>query len=25
LITITNTRGETLFSARESFYWHAPD
>src|SRR5881296_887013 len=25
LITITNTRSETLFSARESFYWHAPD
>src|SRR2546426_2840773 len=25
LITITNTRGETLFSARESFYWHEPD
>ena len=25
LIRITNTRGETLFSARESFYWHAPD
>lgn len=25
LITITNTRGETLFSARQSFYWHAPD
>jgi len=25
LVTITNTRGETLFSARESFYWHAPD
>jgi hypothetical protein len=25
LITITNTRGETLFRARESFYWHAPD
>jgi hypothetical protein len=24
-ITITNTRGETLFRARESFYWHAPD
>ena len=25
LITITNTRGETLFRARESFYWHSPD
>src|SRR5229473_187718 len=25
LITITNTRGETLFRARESFYWHTPD
>src|SRR5438034_2974206 len=25
MITITNTRGETLFRARESFYWHAPD
>jgi hypothetical protein len=25
LITITNTRGETLFRARESFYWHEPD
>jgi hypothetical protein len=25
LVTITNTRGETLFRARESFYWHAPD
>jgi len=24
-ITITNTRGETLFRAHESFYWHAPD
>jgi hypothetical protein len=24
-ITITNTRGETLFRARESFYWHTPD
>jgi len=24
-ITITNTRGETVFRARESFYWHAPD
>src|SRR5439155_1216806 len=24
-ITITNTRSETLFRARESFYWHAPD
>src|SRR2546422_8940927 len=25
LVTFTNTRGETLFRARESFYWHAPD
>jgi hypothetical protein len=25
LITITNTRGETVFRARESFSWHAPD
>src|SRR6267143_832370 len=25
LITLTNTRGETLFRARQSFYWHAPD
>ncbi len=25
MVTITNTRGETLFRARESFYWHAPD
>src|SRR5216110_1229409 len=25
LVTMSNTRGETLFSARESFYWHAPD
>jgi len=25
MITITNTRGETLFRARESFYWDAPD
>ncbi len=24
-VTVTNTRGETLFRARESFYWHAPD
>ncbi|HEY3220680.1 MAG TPA: hypothetical protein VGJ80_08110 [Gemmatimonadales bacterium] len=24
-ITITNTRGETLYRARESFLWHAPD
>jgi hypothetical protein len=24
-ITITNTRGETVFRARESFLWHAPD
>ena len=25
LVTVTNTRGETLFRARESFYWHEPD
>src|SRR6266487_2641220 len=25
LVTLTNTRGETLFRARQSFYWHAPD
>ena len=25
LITVTNTRGETLYRARESFLWHAPD
>jgi len=25
LVTVTNTRGETLFRARQSFYWHAPD
>src|SRR5881396_3042521 len=25
LVTVTNTRGETLFRARESFYWHTPD
>ena len=24
-VTVTNTRGETLFRARESFYWHTPD
>src|SRR5258706_645576 len=24
-ITITNTRGETLFRARQPFYWHAPE
>jgi len=24
-ITITNTRGETVFRARDPFYWHAPD
>ena len=24
-VTFANTRGETLFRARESFYWHAPD
>lgn len=25
LITVTNTRGETLYRARDSFLWHAPD
>ena len=25
MVTVTNTRGETLFRARQSFYWHAPD
>jgi hypothetical protein len=25
LITITNTRGEILYRARDSFRWHAPD
>jgi len=25
MVTVTNTRGETLFRARESFYWHEPD
>ena len=25
VVTLTNTRGETLFRARESFYWHEPD
>jgi len=25
VVTVTNTRGETLFRARESFYWHTPD
>jgi hypothetical protein len=25
LITMTNTRGETLYRAQESFYWHEPD
>lgn len=24
-ITITNTRGETVYRARDSFYWHVPD
>ena len=24
-VTVTNTRGETVFRARESFYWHTPD
>jgi hypothetical protein len=24
-ITVTNTRGETLYRARDSFRWHAPD
>jgi hypothetical protein len=25
LITVTNTRGETLYRARDSFRWHTPD
>jgi len=25
LVTMTNTRGEVLYSARQSFYWHEPD
>jgi hypothetical protein len=25
LITVTNTRGETLYRARDAFYWHSPD
>jgi hypothetical protein len=25
LITVTTTGGETLYRARDSFYWHAPD
>ena len=25
LITVTNTRGEVLYRARDSFRWHAPD
>jgi len=25
MVTITNTRGETLFRARQPFYWHTPD
>ena len=25
LITVTNTRGEVLYRARDSFYWHTPD
>jgi hypothetical protein len=25
VVTMTNTRGETLFRARQSFYWHEPD
>jgi len=25
MVTVTNTRGETLFRARQPFYWHAPD
>lgn len=24
-ITVTNTRGETVYRARDSFYWHVPD
>jgi hypothetical protein len=25
MVTVTNTRGETLFRARQPFYWHTPD
>src|SRR5258708_3647476 len=25
MVTVTNTRGETLFRARQPFYWHAPE
>jgi hypothetical protein len=25
VITVINTRGETLYRARDSFRWHAPD
>lgn len=25
LITVTNTRGEVVYRARDSFYWHVPD
>ena len=25
LITVTNTRGEIVYRARDSFYWHVPD
>jgi hypothetical protein len=25
LITVTNTRGEVVYRARESFEWHVPD
>ena len=25
VITVTNTRGEILYRARDSFYWHTPD
>jgi hypothetical protein len=25
VITVTNTRGEVQYRARDSFYWHVPD
>ena len=25
LITVTNTSGDVLYRARDSFYWHVPD
>jgi hypothetical protein len=24
-VTVTNTRGEVVYRARDSFYWHVPD